>query len=404
MNESDINIMNRSFNILDRRRSTLLNDEATIKLKERVKKIRKNSVEHLSTLLEKAQGTLQDNGIEVILAKDAEEARDAIYQLVKEEKMVAKSKSNTAGEIKLTEYLENKNVEVIETDLGDRIVQFHESRPTHPIGPACHLDMGMISEIVSDEFQREVEAEPRAILDAVKTDILEKIPQCKVGITGANSVAAEDGSLLMVHNEGNISLLTMLDLHIVLVGIDKLVPTLEEAVSVVKLETIYATGKTVPAYMNVVSSPSKTADIEQIILKDMYGAKRVVLVFLDNGRTKALQEKEECLWCIGCGACIVNCPVYTTIGPDFGYLRHLGGRGIVMSYFIDNNEICYESGLYQCTLCGLCSVECPVGMPINDMLEDLRRESVKKGLYPEKHEIIKNNLKSTGSPFNDETK
>jgi iron-sulfur cluster protein len=403
MNESDIKIMNKSFNILDKRRSTLLQDEATIKLKERVKKIRENSVSHLHPLLEKAQESLENNGIEVILAKDAEEARLAIYQLVKKEKIVAKSKSNTAGEIKLTEYLEKNNVEVIETDLGDRIVQFDKSKPTHPIGPACHLDMGMISEIVSDNFQREVKAEPRAILDAVKTDIMEKIPQCKIGITGANSVAAEDGSLLMVHNEGNISLLTMLDLHIVLVGIDKLVPTLEEAVSVVKLETIYATGKTVPAYMNVVSSPSKTADIEQIILKDMYGAKRVVLVFLDNGRSRALQEKEECLWCIGCGACIVNCPVYTTLGPDFGYLRHLGGRGIVMSYFIDNDEVCYESGLYKCTLCGLCSVECPVEMPIYDMLEDLRGESVKMGLYPEKHGMIRDNLKTTRSPFNDET-
>jgi L-lactate utilization protein LutB len=236
-------------------------------------------------------------------------------------------------------------------------------------------------------------------MEAVKGDILGKIPQCKVGITGANSVAAEDGSLLMVHNEGNISLITMLDLHIILVGIDKLVPTLEEAISVVKLETIYATGKTVPAYMNVVSSPSKTADIEQILLKDMYGAKRVVLVFLDNGRTKALKEKEECLWCIGCGACIVNCPVYTTLGPDFGYLRHLGGRGIVMSYFIDNDEACYDSGLYKCTLCGLCTIECPVEIPINNMLEDLRRESVKEGIYPEKHGEIKNNLKRTKSPF-----
>ncbi|MCC7551948.1 MAG: LUD domain-containing protein [Methanobacterium sp.] len=399
MNDSSIKIMNKSFNILDKRRATLLQDEATIKLKERVKNIRENSVEHISPLLEKAQEKLQENGIEVILAKDAEVARQTIYQLVKEEDLVAKSKSNTAGEIQLTEYLESKEVKVLETDLGDRIVQFDASRPTHPIGPACHLDMGKISEIVSDRFQREVKAEPRAIMDSVKKDILEKIPQCKVGITGANSVAAEDGSLLMVHNEGNISLLTMLDLHIVLVGIDKLVPTLEDAVSVVKLETIYATGKTVPAYMNVVSSPSKTADIEQILLKDMYGAKKVVVIFLDNGRSKALKEKKECLWCIGCGACIVNCPVYTTLGPDFGYLRHLGGRGIVLSYFIDNDEVCYDSGLFKCTLCGLCTVECPMEIATNNMLEDLRSESVKKGIYPEKHGEIKENIKKRGSPF-----
>lgn len=400
MNDPSLKIMNRSFGILNKRRSSLLEDERTIELKERVKKIREDSVEHLSTLLDKARENLENNGIEVIMASDGEEAREAIYQLVKDEETVAKSKSNTAGEIQLTEYLMEHEVNVLETDLGDRIVQFHQSNPTHPIGPACHLDMEIIAEVVSGEFKKEIEAEPRAILDAVKSDIMGKISQCRVGITGANSVAAEDGSLLMVHNEGNISLLTLLDLHIVVVGIDKLVPTLEDAVSVVKLETIYATGKTVPAYMNVVSSPSKTADIEQIILNDMYGAKRVVVVFLDNGRTEAIQEKKECLWCIGCGACIVNCPVYTTLGPEFGYLRHLGGRGVVLSHYIHDNNVCFDSGLFKCTLCGQCTVECPMEIPVNLMLEELREESVKEEIYPEKHGKIKNNLKKRRSPFN----
>ncbi len=404
MNDPSLKIMNRSFGILNKRRSALLEDERTLDLKERVKKIREYSVEHLSALLEKARETLENNGIEVIMAYDAEEAREAIYQLVKNEETVAKSKSNTAGEIQLTEYLKEHEVNVLETDLGDRIVQFHQSNPTHPIGPACHLDMEIIAKLVSEEFKKEIEAEPRAILDVVKSDIIEKISQCRVGITGANSVAAEDGSLLMVHNEGNISLLTLLDLHIVVVGIDKLVPTLEDAVSVVKLETIYATGKTVPAYMNVVSSPSKTADIEQIILNDMYGAKRVVVVFLDNGRTEAIQEKKECLWCIGCGACIVNCPVYTTLGPEFGYLRHLGGRGVVLSHYIHDNDVCFDSGLFKCTLCGQCTVECPMEIPVNLMLEELREESVKEEIYPEKHGKIKNNLKKRRSPFNPDEK
>jgi len=399
MIDSSLKNMKRSFKILDNRRSTILHDKETIDLKEMVKKIRKNSVSHLSRLIENAAKNLTDNGIEVIFAKDAQEAKDSIYHLVKDEKIIAKSKSNTAGEIQLTEYLQMKDIEVVETDLGDRIVQFDSSRPTHPIGPACHLNMDNIAEIVSKKFEKKIEAEPRAILDAVKSDILEKIPKCKVGITGANSVAAEDGSLVMVHNEGNISLLTMMDLHIIIIGIDKLVSTIEETISVVKLETRYATGKKVPAYMNVISSPSKTADIEQILLKDMYGAKRVVVVFLDNGRSKALKENPECLWCIGCGSCIVNCPVYNNLGPEFGYLRHLGGRGIVLSHYIDE-DTCYDSGLYQCTLCGQCNVECPVEIPINDMLEELRAESVKNNKYPEKHGEIRDNIKKYGSPFN----
>ncbi len=152
-----------------------------------------------------------------------------------------------------------------------------------------------IAKIASKKFGKHVKAEPREILDLVKEDVLERLSKCSVGITGANSVAAIDGALLMVHNEGNITLVSMKDVHIVVVGIDKFVRTVEEAVSVVKLETIFATGKKIPAYMNVISSPSKTADIEQILLKEMYGAKRVIVILLDNGRSKLLENYEECL-------------------------------------------------------------------------------------------------------------
>jgi L-lactate utilization protein LutB len=220
-----------------------------------------------------------------------------------------------------------------------------------------------------------------------------------VGITGANSVAAEDGALLMVHNEGNISLMTMMQTHIIIVGVDKMVSTLEDAMSVVKLETIYATGKKVPAYMNVISSPSKTADIEQVLLKDMYGAKRVIVVLLDNGRTRALKEAPEILWCIGCGSCVVNCPVYNVSGPEFGYLRHLGGRGVVFSKYSKNQETAIKSGLFNCTLCSECTLECPVDIPTSKLIENLRVECVKSGHTIEKHREIKDNILKKGSPF-----
>ncbi|MDD3985465.1 MAG: 4Fe-4S dicluster domain-containing protein [Methanobacterium sp.] len=124
--------------------------------------------------------------------------------------------------------------------------------------------------------------------------------------------------------------------------------------------------------MNVISSPSKTADIEQILLKDMYGARRVVLILLDNGRRKAIKENGECFLCIGCGSCIVTCPIYTTIGYEFGYKRHLGGRGVILSSIIEGNKSCFDSGLFTCTLCGLCTVECPMGIKINQFINKLR--------------------------------
>ncbi|MGZ7159677.1 MAG: LUD domain-containing protein [Methanobacterium sp.] len=403
MDKNNLKSLHKSFKILGDRKAKLLEEEKEeiAELQELVKEIRKYSIEHLKKLISIAKNEFESNGIEYIFAEDSKKALEAIYHIIEDEKIVAKSKSNTINEIGLAEFLESKGIELVETDLGDRIVQTDpdSSGPSHPIGPAAHLDMDQIAKIISKKFKREVKAEPKDILDAVKEDVLERLSECSVGITGANSVAAEDGALLMVHNEGNITLVSMKDIHIVVVGIDKLVRTIEEAVSVVKLETIFATGKKIPAYMNVISSPSKTADIEQILLKDMYGAKRVVVILLDNGRSKLLEEYSECLLCIGCGSCIVSCPVYNVTGYEFGYRGYLGGRGISFSRFITDKETCFDCGLFKCTECGQCTIDCPVNIKTNEMIEKLRAEFVKEGIYPDKHEKTARKIKKEGSPF-----
>ncbi len=400
MKQSEIRAMNRSFGILDERRSKILHSKRTEELKERVNKIRENTIKNMDKLVKMGTERLEENGMEVIAAENSQEALEAIYSIVKGHDMVAKSKSNTAGEIGLTEFLESNDVTVMETDLGDRIVQIDpESSPSHPIGPASHLRMTDIAGILSKHFGVKVESDPRTILNLIKEEVLLNISRCSVGITGANSVAAEDGSIVTVHNEGNISMVSMLDTHIVIVGIDKFVKTIEDAVSVVKLETVFATGKKVPAYMNVISSPSKTADIEQILLKDMYGARRVVVILLDNGRRKAIDDGGECLLCIGCGSCIVTCPIYNVVGNEFGYKRHLGGRGVVLSSFMEDENICNESGLYLCTMCGQCTYECPVGVKTNELIMKLRNDAVFKDIICDEHKIIKDNIKNNGSPF-----
>lgn len=400
MKKSEIRAMNRSFGILDDRRSKILHNKRTEELKERVKQIREHTINNMDELVKLGTKRLEKNGVEVIYAEKPENALEAIYSIVKGNEMVAKSKSNTSGEIGLTEFLESSGITVIETDLGDRIVQLDpNSRPSHPIGPASHLRMNDIARIISDHFGVDVESEPRTILNIIKDDVLLNLSKCSVGITGANSVAADDGSIVTVHNEGNISLVSMLDIHIVIVGIDKFVETIEDAVSVVKLETVFATGKKVPAYMNVISSPSKTADIEQILLKDMYGSRRVVVVLLDNGRRKAVDNGGECLLCIGCGSCIVSCPIYNVVGNEFGYRRHLGGRGVVLSSFIEDEKTCNDSGLFLCTMCGQCTYECPVGVRTSELINRLRNDAVFNDISCAEHRIIKDKIKKNGSPF-----
>ncbi len=142
MKKSEINAMNRSFGILEERRAKILDDERTLNLKKRVKDIREHSIGNMEELIEKATKKLEENDVEVIYAEKSENALEAIYNIVKDHSMVAKSKSNTAGEIGLSEFLENKGIQVVETDLGDRIVQLDpDTRPSHPIGPASHLRM-----------------------------------------------------------------------------------------------------------------------------------------------------------------------------------------------------------------------------------------------------------------------
>ncbi len=405
MEESRLNAMKRSFSILEDRKKRLFRDdyECINELSDRVKSIRKYSISNLEELIKKAEKRFTENDIEVIFAESADKALDEIYKIVKDEPIIGKSKSNTVNEIGLSTFLMNKGIELVETDLGDRIIQLDEETkgPSHPIGPAAHLNIKEIARIASQKFGEFIAPEARAILDALKNDVTKRLSKCNVGITGANSIAAEDGSLIMVHNEGNINIVSMKEIHIVVAGIDKLVRSVEDAISVVKLETIFATGKKVPAYMNVISSPSKTADIEQILLKGMYGPKRVILILLDNGRREALKEYDECLLCIGCGSCIVSCPVYNVTGYEFGYRGYLGGRGITFSRFITDNQTCFDSGLFQCTECGLCTLECPVNIKTNEIIERLRRESVEKGKYPKKHLETAERIKEKGSPFED---
>ena len=128
----------------------------------------------------------------------------------------------------------------------------------------------------------------------------------------------------------------------------------------------------------------------------MYGAERVVVIFLDNGRSSA---SEECLWCIGCGNCVVHCPVYNAVGNEFGFNNYLGGRGVAMSKFIEDDETCYESGLYMCTLCGLCTLNCPVAIPTNEIIENMRKLSSEVGFYPKVHGKIKDNVSNNDSPY-----
>ena len=397
MNEDELETMRRSFGTVKQRSDVIKKSPNTKRLISKVQEIKKYSIKYYEMLLNQLEDSFSDNGIEYRFAETSQDALNIIDELLDENniKVIAKSKSNTLGEIGLKNHLDDKGVEVVETDLGDRILQLKKSdnKPVHPTGPASHLNVSSIAGIVNEALDCDVGDDPYDIMRVVRSDVLKRIKNANAGISGANVIAAEEGSCVMVHNEGNISLVSLKDLHIIVAGIDKIVPTLEDAISVVKLETIFATGKHVTSYMNIISGPSKTADIEKKLLKNMYGAKKVVVILLDNGRSKTTNK---CLQCIGCGNCIINCPVYNTIGNEFGFNNYLGGRGIAMSKYIEDDETCYNSGLYMCTLCGLCTLNCPLSIPTNEIIEKIRTEIE---FSPQTHKKIKNNISNNNSPY-----
>ena len=397
MKKSELETMRKSFDTVKSRSNSIKDSESTKRLTKRVQEIKKYSFENKDELFNQVIDSFKRNGIEVEFAKTSQDALDIIDGLIDEydAEVIAKAKSNTLGEINLKNHLK---IDVVETDLGDRILQLKktDNKPVHPTGPASHLNIEDITGIVNESLDVNVNPDAQEIMRAVRADVLKRLENARVGISGANAIASEEGSLVMVHNEGNISIVSLKDLHIIVAGIDKIVPTLEDAISIVKLETIFATGSYVTSYMNVISGPSKTADIEKKLIKNMYGAERVIVILLDNGRSEAI---EECLYCIGCGNCIVHCPVYNAVGNEFGFNNYLGGRGVAMSKFIEDDETCFDSGLYMCTLCGLCTLNCPLAIPTNEIIENMRKLSADAGFYPKAHYNIKENVSKRDSPY-----
>lgn len=408
MNNNEIKSMRKVFNNLKDKIGPLANSPEVKKLQERVINIRRNAIMDNKELISTVQDSFKSNDIDCFLASDEVEAQKIILDIISNEISennydlnnikIAKSKSNTLREIGVHDLFASKNYEIIETDLGDRILQLkkEDNNPVHPTGPASHLTVYDIADIINNAMGLNLPPEPRPIMEAVREDVLNLLSESNIAISGANSIAANDGSLVLIHNEGNIHIVSSKKLHIIVAGIDKLVPDLEDAISIAKLETVYATGKATTSYMNVISGPSKTADIEKKLLKNMYGAEKVVVILLDNGRSEAINE---CLWCIGCGNCIVSCPVYSILGNEFGYSSYLGGRGVAMSKFLKGDKTSFDSGIYKCTLCGNCTKNCPVLTPTNEIIESMRSDLNDNGIYMGEHKNIKDNIENNNSPY-----
>jgi len=372
-------------------------------LKKKVRKIRETSISQLEILKRKAIKSLKENGVEVYEALDGDEAIEIFKNLVPKGEKVVKSKSNVIHEIELVEKLSSRN-KFVETDCGDFVVQICKEVFSHPVTPALHITHEKIAKALRERFGIKIKLDPVKITHWIRDYLRDEMLKARIGLTGANLISA-DGSIIILENEGNISLVSRIpEKHIVVTGIDKFVPSLEDAMVICKALGIWGTGANMPIYINVISGPSKTADVEKKLVVGMHGAKEVHLILVDNGRRKMIKDGlEEILYCINCGACLYFCPVYRQLLMHYGY-KYFGGIGIAKTFFNESVRTAFERGLYLCTTCAACKFECPVGIDVPEIIRKLRAKSVDAGFETEVNRRMIENIEAIGNPFGEEVK
>lgn len=343
--------------------------------REELRRRRLSNLDHLPELLAEYRQRLEEAGGHFHYCRTAEEARRTVAAICLEAgaRLVTKSKSMASEEISLNQHLEGLGIEVVETDLGERMVQLTGTRPSHLVAPAIHLDRQDAARVFGTEPAVE------AIQIHARRSLREKFIAADVGITGANLAIAETGTVMIVTNEGNAELTANLPpVHIALFGIDKLVASLDDAVAVLRMLPRSATGQRISTYVSWITGPSRSADIEQSLTIGVHGAMAMHAVVLDNGRSRMLEDElfREALTCIRCGACSNACPPFMAVsGHQFGHIYN-GPIGLVLTPF-HHGENVDDLPNSLCTQCNACQEACPVGIPLPRQILEHRRSSAK---------------------------
>lgn len=347
--------------------------ERLAKLRQRGSEIRADAVARLPELLEQLEARLSEQGIQVHWAEDSAQATGIIHQLLERRGVteVVKGKSMATEEIELNHFLADRGIECLETDMGEWIVQLAGEMPSHIIIPAIHKTKEEISALLHDKVpDTPYTDDVDELIQIGRTALRERFARAGAGISGVNMAVAETGTLLLVENEGNGRMCTTVPpMHIAVMGIEKVVPSFEVVPTLLELLTRSATGQSITTYINMISGPRQPGEPD--------GPEEVHLVLLDNGRARIHQHDKmrPTLHCIRCGACMNHCPVYARIGGHAYGSPYPGPIGQVLVPQLEGLET--QGELVQaCSLNGACGEACPVDIPLQDIIRQLRAEAV----------------------------
>ncbi|WP_410478516.1 LutB/LldF family L-lactate oxidation iron-sulfur protein [Pedobacter gandavensis] len=329
-------------------------------------------MENLDKYLPEFESNFQRRGGKVIWANDVEEAQREILNIIQKSggKTVIKSKSMTTEEIHLNDFLEKNNIESLESDLGEYIVQLLGQAPYHIVTPAMHLSKEEIAKLFHDKFGTPIDATPQQLTQKARELLREKYLRADIGISGGNFLIADTGSIALTENEGNARLCTTFPkIHIAIVGIEKMIPSMADLDLFWPLLSSHGTGQNLTVYNSILSGPRQAGETD--------GPEEMYVVLLDNGRTNLLAQKEQrqALYCIRCGACLNACPVYKNIGGHTYNTTYSGPIGSIISPHLQGvKEFKHLSN--ASSLCGKCTEVCPVKIDVHKMLLLNRRDAV----------------------------
>ena len=345
----------------------------------RVRELAKNkkweAIEHLDLYLTQFEGQITKRGAKVFWAEDSEQALNFIGDLCKEKKCksVVKSKSMVTEEIHLNDYLTSIGVESVETDLGEYIQQMDGEAPYHIVTPAMHKSKEDVAKLFNEHLGTDISLTPEQLTLVARKNLREKYVQAEIGITGANFILSDIGGIALTENEGNARLtVAWPKTHVVIVGIEKTIPSINDLGLFWPLLATYGTGQQITVYNSIITGPRQPGEVD--------GPEEMYVILLDNGRTELLSNAKarEALYCIRCGACLNACPVYKNIGGHAYDTTYSGPIGSVITPHLRGMHD-YKHLSYASSLCGNCTEVCPVKINIHELLLENRRESVVAG-------------------------